>query len=265
MTAKESWKPVTIGGLTGILMGAGAMYAVQSVASSEDADVSVEPGIRMATVGDELSFRQAFEAARAEVGPGGAFRWHGHIYNTYTASEWKSLSHDEKRLFAEQLKPEVSAADIDEKQIAATTSEEVKVEEEPAAPVDDADVQVAQNVESTAPAEEPQVADDVQARPDVTSWNEIAQEENDVRVVGFKEVAVGGGRSINMQELDINGQRVAVIDVDKDGVPDLAMTDLNHNQQMDEGEVTDLHTGEAISFANDDAVQDMPDIDTFSA
>ena len=69
-----------------------------------------------------------------------------------------------------------------------------------------------------------------------------------------------------MQELEINGQRVAVIDVDKDGDPDLAMTDLNHNQQMDEGEVIDLHTGEAISFVDDDsAIDNVPDLDTFNA
>jgi hypothetical protein len=44
------------------------------------------------------------------------------------------------------------------------------------------------------------------------------------------------------------------------------MTDLNHNQQMDEGEVIDLHTGEAISFANDDAsLQDTSDVETFNA
>lgn len=98
-----------------------------------------------------------------------------------------------------------------------------------------------------------------------TTWNDIAQEENDVRVVGFKEVEIGHGRSIAMQELDVNGQRVAIIDVDKDGDPDLAMTDLNHNEQMDEGEVIDLHTGEAISFANDEAPAESIDIDTFNA
>ena len=29
MSAKGNWKPVTIGGLTGIVLGAGAMYAVK--------------------------------------------------------------------------------------------------------------------------------------------------------------------------------------------------------------------------------------------
>ena len=257
MTAKETWKPVTIGGVTGILMGAGAMYGVQAMASGNEAIAVEEEGLRVATVSDELSFGKAFDAARAEVGPGGVFRWRGHIYNTYTEAEWKAMSADNRQLFANQVKPEVSAADVDMKQIAKA---EAPVEDD--VRVADDDVQVAQ---AAADEQEP-VREDVQARAEVTSWNEIAQDDNDVRIVGYKEIAVASGRTINMQELDVNGQRVAVIDVDKDGVPDLAMTDLNHNQQMDEGEVIDLHTGEAISFDNDDpGIQDVPDVDTFNA
>ena len=53
MTAKESWKPVTIGGLTGILMGAGAMYGVQAIASgSNEVASGAEEGLKVATVDD---------------------------------------------------------------------------------------------------------------------------------------------------------------------------------------------------------------------
>lgn len=256
MTVKETWKPVTIGGITGILMGAGAMYGVQAMASGNEAVAVEDDGLRVAKVSDDLSFGKAFDAARAEVGPGGVFRWRGHIYNTYTEAEWKAMSAEDKQLFASQVKPEVSAADVDTKQIAEA---EMPVDDD--VRVADDDVQVAQ---ATADEQEP-AREAVQPRVEVTSWNEIAQDDYDVRIVGYKEIAVGPGRTINMQELDINGQRVAVIDVDKDGMPDLAMTDLNHNQRMDEGEVIDLHTGEAISFANDDpGTQDVPDVDTFN-
>ena len=57
--------------------------------------------------------------------------------------------------------------------------------------------------------------------------------------------------------MEINGQRVAVIDVDKDGEADFAMTDLNHNYQMDDGEVIDLHTGETLTFTNDETTDDF--------
>lgn len=248
MKTKETWKPVAIGGLTGILMGAGAMYGVQSVASESNVNtLGAEENLKVATVDDSMSFKEAFETARAQVGAGGVFTWHGKIFNTYTAEEWKAMSNDDKQLFAEQVKPQVPATEIDTKQVAELT-------------IDD-DVQVVSHqdhdVETTAKPE------DVQLH--TTTWNELAQEENDVRVVGFKDVEYGNGRSAAMQELDINGQRVAVIDVDKDGDPDLAMTDLNHDNQIEEGEVIDLHTGEAISFANDDpSVESAPELDIFT-
>lgn len=258
MTAKEGWKPVTIGGITGILMGAGAMCGVQAMTTGEKTVEKEGSGLRVAEVSDDLSFAKAFTAAREEVGPGGVFTWRGHIYNTYTESEWKAMSAEDRQLFAEQVNPEVSAVDVDTKQVvkAETPTEDVQVD------IDD-DVQVAQ---VATDVEEPNQQDEEQPRVEVTSWNEIVQEENDVRIVGFKEISMGPNHTLNMQELDVNGQRVAVIDVDKDGVPDLAMTDLNHNQQMDEGEVIDLHTGEAISFANDDSsLQDTSNIETFNA
>ena len=38
---------------------------------------------------------------------------------------------------------------------------------------------------------------------------------------------------------------------------------LNQNQQMDEGEVIDLHTGEAVSFTNDNNDDVSMTSDTF--
>ena len=256
MTAKETWKPVTIGGLTGILMGAGAMYGVQAIASgSNEVASGAEEGLKVATVDDSMSFSQAFEAARAQVGAGGLFTWHGNIFNTYTADEWKAMSNADKHQFAEQVKPEIPASEVDTKQVAEAESQ-----------ISDDDVQIAhESAQHQDHDVEIQSSRVDEANAQVTTWNELA-ESDDVRIVGYKDIDVGRGRSISMQELEINGQRVAVIDVDKDGEPDLAMTDLNHNQQMDEGEVIDLHTGEAISFVDDDsAIDNVPDLDTFNA
>lgn len=251
MTTKETWKPVTIGGLTGILMGAGVMYAAQktTVDASEEEVASADNTLKVAEVDDSMSFKEAFESARAQVGAGGVFSWRGNIFNTYTADEWNSLSGDDKKLFAEQVKPEISASEVDTTQLAESTSED--------------DVQIAA-VHGHDIDESWNEAGKAQLQ--TTTWNEIIQEKNDVRIVGFKEIEIDHGRSIVMEELDVNGQRVAVIDVDKDGDPDFAMTDLNHNHQMDEGEVIDLHTGEAIAFTNDDpTVETVADLDTFSA
>ena len=39
------------------------------------------------------------------------------------------------------------------------------------------------------------------------------------------------------------------------------MSDLNHNQQPDEGEVIDLHTGDVVSFATGVDQTAMDDVD----
>lgn len=262
MTAKETWKPVTIGGLTGILMGAGAMYGVQAIAlASNEVASGAEESLKVATVDDSMSFSQAFEAARAQVGAGGVFTWHGNIFNTYTADEWKAMTNEDKQLFAEQVKPQISASDIDTQQLVAHVApeENVEVQHEPSVtvevedePLPDATLEYASESQK-----------DSRLNGDL-SWGDITSNDDDVRIIGFKDVEIGRGRSVAMQEIEVNGQRVAVIDVDKDGDPDLAMSDLNHNQQMDEGEVLDLHTGEPLAFSND-APQDVPDVDMFTA
>ena len=69
MTMKESWKPVTISGMTGILMGAGTMYASQKLTTDEmpAVDESSEQPLQEASVEGCQSFREAFQAARAEL------------------------------------------------------------------------------------------------------------------------------------------------------------------------------------------------------
>ena len=220
-TNKQSWKQVSISGVTGILMGAGAVKGMQPKVVT---DAENETGQDSAEVSyDDMSFSEAFDAARAQLGAGGVFRWHGNVYNTYTADEWNAKTTEEQDMFAEQVGAEVSADEIDTSNLAQ--SEET-----------DSDVRVASgdNTDATVSAASEQTVGD-----------------DDVRVLGYGEVTLDNGQNVTVQELDINGQRVAVVDVDQDGVADLAMTDLNHNQQMDEGEVIDLHTGEAVSFTND--------------
>lgn len=216
-TNKQTWKQVSISGVTGILMGAGAMKAMQSMAAGESENNAEQETAKADTQYDNMSFREAFDAARAELGAGGVFRWHGNIYNTYTAEEWNAKTAKEQDDFAEQVGAEISAEDVD------------------------TDVSIVSN-------------DNVNGNEVAVSEQAVETTENaddDVRVLGYGDVTLDNGRTVTVEELEVNGQRVAVIDVDQDGEADLAMTDLNHNQQMDEGEVIDLHTGEAVSFTND--------------
>ena len=130
----NGWQSVTISGVTGILMGAGTMYAADSFATKpnteeaekEQVDTTTtsteshnsnkenvtenhvtQNGLKVAEVDQNLSFGQAFAAARDAVGPGGVFHWHGGIYNTYRLKEWNAMSAEERRQFAQQVRPEI--------------------------------------------------------------------------------------------------------------------------------------------------------------
>ena len=48
---------------------------------------------------DDMDFETAFNIARAEVGPGGVFEWHGKSYNTFYEEEWNALSDNSKETF----------------------------------------------------------------------------------------------------------------------------------------------------------------------
>ena len=114
----QGWKTVSLGGVTGILMGGAGMYAanaygaegdtIEDLQTEEQAEVQeTANGIKVAEVDQSMSFGEAFEAARQEVGAGGVFHWHGGIYNTYTAAEWNSMTPEEHNQFSQQVQPEI--------------------------------------------------------------------------------------------------------------------------------------------------------------
>ncbi|GHT29260.1 hypothetical protein AGMMS49574_05540 [Bacteroidia bacterium] len=92
----------------GVVAGAGSAVAGQfasaylesdaeeSTHTFEHAGTSVAPE---AHVSDDLSFGEAFAAARAEVGPGGTFEWHGKEYGTYYKDEWDNMDPGERNQY----------------------------------------------------------------------------------------------------------------------------------------------------------------------
>lgn len=195
---KESkpWKAVSLGGAVGILMGAGAMYAADAVAQEtsdaegEEEGATEEGAVRVADVNDNMSFSKAFETARAEVGLGGVFHWHGGIYNTYTAAEWEAMSDADKDAFAQRIAPEVEAS-------AVSTPTDAQPE-----------VVVVHHVHHVVVDEPTPVSQD-----------------DDVRIVGVAEYE---GHAVVGLDLDgDNSADVAVIDVDDNGElsdPDVVIT-----------------------------------------
>ena len=227
-SAKGSWQKVTIGGVTGILMGAGTMYVgnayatEEAVASDENNSASqpatshtAENGLRVAEVDQNLSFGEAFAAARAEVGAGGVFHWHGRTYNTYTESEWENMSDAEHNQFAQQVAPEIQTNEIPPEHHHST----------------------AQHYEAHHEQQE-----DASQQPQVrqVSGDREEQEEPEVHFLGVDQVQTNSGQTMNVGHMTIAEEEVALVDMDNDMIFDVAVSDRNHNDQIDEGEVIDI-------------------------
>ena len=240
-----AWKHVTLGGVTGILMGAGLLYAGQAVATPKQetdttdapADESVttadqqtaETSLPVAQMHNDLSFGEAFAAARAEVGPGGVFVWHGGIYNTYTADEWNAMTAEQKSDFAHQVNPEVQAHAVP-------------------TPTD-----AHPDVSVHTVAAEPAQADDVTIATE-TAQQEV-QDDGDVHIVGYTNVQ--GHLAVGLDTTGDGQADVAIIDVDDSGdvsAPDVVVDAQGNMATV--GEIVDSHA-DPYSQAN----MEQPDMD----
>lgn len=96
---------VAASAVAGAALGAGAMALtsataadddeIESIVVDDDADFNgIAPMSHAVT--DDMTFGDAFAAARADVGCGGTFLWHGGVYGTYNAAEWNELTADEQ-------------------------------------------------------------------------------------------------------------------------------------------------------------------------
>ena len=91
----------------------------------------------------------------------------------------------------------------------------------------------------------------------------VMPDDDDVRVIGYGDMDLVDGRSVVVEELGIDGQHVAVIDVDKEGIDVHEMSDVYQSHHADGSDVIDLDTGVAISFHNDPTAMDdtVADVD----
>lgn len=79
--------------------GAEVAAPADSVTDVEPDDISSRVSLSYA-VNDEMSFNEAFAAARADVGAGGVFEWRGGYYGTYYKDEWAEVDDDFKSEFS---------------------------------------------------------------------------------------------------------------------------------------------------------------------
>lgn len=213
-----AWKSVLIGGIPGVILGtAGTAFAQEVIDSnpqegqSEDASNTnvehIEPqevGVEMAeSVNDDMSFGEAFAAAREEVGPGGVFEWHGNLYNTYSAAEWEAMSNEGRQEFANSV---YSTQNDEDNSEGERSGEQVPAESTNSEP---------------------------------TSEGEYNDEVIDVQVHEVGSVATEDGEILNVAVASVDGHDAAFVDVDNDGYVDGVLVDANDNGVIEDNEVID--------------------------
>lgn len=260
---KSSWKQVTIGGASGILLGGASVFfsgasnanddpdapshGSQSTTNGEgtpvspDSSVTVD-GLPVATVSDDMSFNEAFAAAREEVGAGGVFEWHGGVYGTYYANEWNSMTPEQQSEFGNRVSYGASETSAHHETNGHTTTETHTTE----IPVETGN------------------------RPEVTHVEEPTNNpDNEVQIVGVHEATMEDGSVATFGEMNVHGQEVFVVDVDHDGTFDIMMSDMNNDGTISENEmaniqdqgmtVADFQQSMQSSTDNYLANNDMPD------
>ena len=205
---------------------------------------SVEKNENSGNDDDEKSFADTFQAAREAQGPGGLFVWDGKVCTTYTEEEWNNLTDEEREEFA------LNAQIYTEEGIEDATIDTIKESDNILAQDTVKDTEIE---EATLVTDDPNVKESIteDGQPYHTQDNvkDSAQpaSDDDVQIIGTKTVTLPNGQVADMAHVRMHDEDVAVIDMDQDGVADIAMADLNHNGNPDEGEIVDLHTKEVIS------------------
>lgn len=110
VTGSSNWGQRAALAAGGAMLGAGVgaagtVAAVNLMDNDEEPEPVVETveedvtAMPVAEVDDNASFAEAFADARAQVGPGGVFEWHGQVYGTYYETEWNQMSAAERAEF----------------------------------------------------------------------------------------------------------------------------------------------------------------------
>ena len=108
-------------------------------------------------IADDMSFAEAFKAAREETGPGGFFEWRGHTYNTYTAEEWEDLGEEGQANFATSLHESAdfnSIQELEPEELIADTTPQMA---EPLMDAAEVEADISEDIPEAQVIEEPEV------------------------------------------------------------------------------------------------------------
>ena len=223
---KPIWKKVAVGAGSGIFLGSAATLLSASAplghAEGENAEEEgsethpewTDGEVSVASsVSDDMSFSEAFTAARTEVGSGGVFEWHGNIYSTFTEDEWNGMTAEQRDEYGSHFSwhSDNSSTETASSTHSSTSSHSAHATDE---------VEVSE-VTQTSHTEEVAVVD---VAPEVEVLGVVHDEESGANIAG----------------LAVDGQEVVLIDVNGDETFDVMGADVNGDQQLSQNEIVDI-------------------------
>jgi hypothetical protein len=187
-------------------------------------------------VNNDMTFEEAFAAARQEVGAGGIFSWHGHTYGTYYVDEWQVFSDEYRQTFSDypyKIEHQPYFADeplLAEADLAGSVIPDV---EEPqlveADLTDSEDPVVAEPQVVDAEAADDVSPDDILVIPDDVSPDDILvipDDENEVSILNVAPVDMEGDE-VTLVSTGVDGQDVVLVDANLDDMYDVTVIDEN--------------------------------------
>lgn len=198
------------------------------IPEEHEAILTTDEGVRVAQVNDDMSFSQAFADARAQVGAGGVFEWHGKVYGTYYKDEWDQMSRSERAEFQSKVDyQDVMDADVNAHDVASHVQSSGQYSHHESA------------VHHTA--YEPVNHD--YSEPDVhpASEEHVAPTTDEgIEVVGAGPMEMPNGDVHNVAVLAQGDDQAVIVDVDDDGDFDVLIHDDNGDGQLSYDEFHDI-------------------------
>lgn len=214
-----SWKSVLVGGVPGIIFGVAGTLATESAYASVsergeedvqdentegDGSVLVHDVAPIAeSVNDGMSFSEAFATARAEVGPGGVFSWHGQIYSTYYKPEWDAMDGEQRDEYSQSVA-------------------QSHVHPEPYTPQH---------------SDPPIVEDNTD---EVVTDDSAGEHEVEVEIIGVTQMEDENGDVHDIAIGTVDGHDAAFLDFEGDGEVDTVVIDENDNGEVEDHEIYDV-------------------------
>lgn len=248
----STWKRAAVGAGSGLLIGGVATFLMGMKPAPNPDDNNggekddnnhreelsnpewVDDDIAVATsVNDDMSFGEAFAAARAEVGPGGCFEWHGNVYGTYTADEWSHMTAEERADWGDHFS--WNHIDHSQSNVAqhSITAQHTSSNATAQATTNDDDIEVV----SVNHNEDNDFAQNQNYVHQTSHEVEMQSAEPEIEILG---VVHDSETNANIGGMTIDGHDVILIDVDNDLAFDYMATDANGNGQIDQNELVDI-------------------------